>query len=292
MQSPPQPLLYVDYRNLVIQTYREKSEDGTLPIYLMRPTAAGLRRECITVYAERYNTKDERCLRAFFGAAQEGSFQRVIANCHRDIFIPLVNFLRNPAIETDQKNLELLAWLLDFRPRPFVTGMRLQGAEVIIPHTAKAEVITREDETIAISSDRHPPGITNWRKLTAVGIVMIILILGGYLGVAFLGRGAKDPAGTGCMYWTGTEYQPTPCTPKGGDTLAIAANPLLLEKFKKITRMDTVTRYSIGKLWYVRIDGGIELYTMKAPYPVGKSRSFFKLSRYMYEKHIEPLHIK
>ncbi|KAA8484050.1 hypothetical protein BDE36_3573 [Arcticibacter tournemirensis] len=48
-------------------------------------------------------------------------YERVIRQFDTERFKPLCNFLKRRTNNTDEINIELLAWLIDFQPRPYYT---------------------------------------------------------------------------------------------------------------------------------------------------------------------------
>jgi hypothetical protein len=101
----------------------------------------------MTVYKERPDKKDEPILRNFFGPATENnSYLIPIENYPTDRFRAFSDYLKGGSVNTDDKNVELLAWLIDFPHRPY-----WHGKEVILSATEKA--ILNSDE-----EDNHPQG--------------------------------------------------------------------------------------------------------------------------------------
>jgi|GEM_PF-345077 len=110
-----------DYTKLVIAAYNKKRANNELPLLLAKPTPANIRRECVNVYRERYERRDEAALRGFFGTvAHERKFLEHIQKFEADKFRPLDSFLKDPDKNLTDKYLELLAWLIDFPHRPHV----------------------------------------------------------------------------------------------------------------------------------------------------------------------------
>lgn len=113
-----------DYLKAILAAYEYKKAEGTLPLNLSHPTPGNLRNECIIVHRERYIDGDEQTLRSFFGAAdRQNGFSRNIDNSRADEFRQLTKILRkepdDPGLKNPgQKYIELLAWLIDFNPRP------------------------------------------------------------------------------------------------------------------------------------------------------------------------------
>ncbi|MBP7556853.1 MAG: hypothetical protein KA821_11335 [Chitinophagaceae bacterium] len=113
-------LKHPDYIKLVIAAYNKKRENNQLPLLLAQPTRANIRQECVNVYRERYDKKDEATLRGFFGTVEQGrKFLEHIQDYSADKFRPLDNFLKDPQKNLTGKYVELLAWLIDFPHRPF-----------------------------------------------------------------------------------------------------------------------------------------------------------------------------
>lgn len=293
-------LVYGDYKRFIFAMYEAKRANGTLSQLLRHPTAANIRTQCLIVYKQGLNPKDAGCLTAFFETVPDGStFLRVIERFPRDRFTPLVNFLRNPNIETDRTNLELLAWLIDFKPRPHEVGMRVDVEE--IKRTIEREQLLgtsntgREspsgpDEDIdkdkADSGSKNRPSSFQWTKYLLFGVLGIGVILSVYFLVSLQEKSTvKDGA---CMFWAADHYESIPCQTMG-DTLVVPLDSLRLANFRKITRPDTITRYSIGKLWYILIDGGIEFYTMGGRHPMERKKKLRPVSNTIYENRIMPL---
>ena len=134
-------LSHPEYIKLVFRTYQLLRSTPEFSPNLKQPTPASIRSECLTVYQERPNKKDEPVLRSFFGpAAENNSFLVPIQNFPTERFKALSNYLKGVAINTDDKNVELLAWLIHFPHRPFRFGM-----DVILSDKEKA--ILNSDES-------------------------------------------------------------------------------------------------------------------------------------------------
>ncbi len=112
--------MFDHYRSRVLDDYRKKKAGDTLSINLTLPTPARLKNECIRACEKGYLRKDEILLELFFGPQEDSTaYRKAIKKCDTDKFKPLCNFLRGKTGKTDEKNIELLAWLIDFEERPF-----------------------------------------------------------------------------------------------------------------------------------------------------------------------------
>ena len=87
---------------------------------LINPTPAALREECSEVCKERYDTKDERMLRAVFGTNDSlDGYLRAIDMFGLGKFKSVITFLEGKTDPQKDKNIELVAWLIDFKHRPY-----------------------------------------------------------------------------------------------------------------------------------------------------------------------------
>jgi hypothetical protein len=144
-------LNHPDYIKLVTEEYKRKRTDRELSLLLAQSSPAKIRQACLHLYKEYYDKKDERllkkdqqALRDFFGPAEHGrQFLQQIHGFETDRFRPLDYYLKGKNENTDDKNIELLAWLIDFKHRPFVTG---------------TDVILSEEEIDILRESESNPG--------------------------------------------------------------------------------------------------------------------------------------
>ncbi|MXV50333.1 hypothetical protein GS399_05060 [Pedobacter sp. HMF7647] len=111
--------MFAEYQKQVLDFYKRKWNSGDLSLNLMHPTSAKIKSECLLVFEKRSKRKDETMLRSFFSADPTADFRLIIKKFETDKFKPLNNYLKNSTGKTEEKNIELLAWLIDFEPRPF-----------------------------------------------------------------------------------------------------------------------------------------------------------------------------
>ncbi|QQT26778.1 hypothetical protein [Sphingobacterium spiritivorum] len=111
--------MFIDYQEIIIDRYKEIKEKGDLPNNLVHLTPANLRNECLNVCEHRF-IENEDILSSFFGSSiSQEAYYKLIWQINIERFQPLINFLNNRTQKTDTKNIELLAWLIDFTPRPY-----------------------------------------------------------------------------------------------------------------------------------------------------------------------------
>lgn len=108
-----------NYQDVVLAAYQKKRDSGELSLIMPRTTTVKLRRYCLKIYKSRYDPKDADILSTFFNVDKvEANFHQIIDGFDPDEFRPLLNHLKEKTSKTDDKNSELLAWLIDFKPRP------------------------------------------------------------------------------------------------------------------------------------------------------------------------------
>jgi len=304
--------LFKDYTDLVLKAYEERRDANQLSQLLMYPTTANIKLECINVYNERFKRGEpveENTLRAFFGILPEGKhFGNLIEKCSPDRFRPIQNLIRKETKSPASANVELLAWLIDFNPRPLSRAEKIFGstdeiadADDQVPDTNQPPVLTKPvyleaGKTLVpgIENPQKPSpksqgkNLENKRLKIAAAISLMMAIFFGGMYIRKHQKSDEMAFGTSnaqCMYWAGDHYEPTPCNDKGKGFLF----PLDKEKmksFKKITRKDTITEWSIGKLYYIKNNNDIECYTEGGICPEYSSRKLKMLSRDMYDKYL------
>lgn len=70
------------------------------------------------------------------------------------------------------------------------------------------------------------------------------------------------------MRWDGERYGVVACDAFPGDPSVIPKDPVKLDDFKMVNHYDTLTAYSLGKVWYVKRKGEYEFFTWGGTHPV------------------------
>ncbi|WEK18342.1 MAG: hypothetical protein P0Y49_16250 [Candidatus Pedobacter colombiensis] len=113
-----------DYKKAVIFDYHQKKVKRLLSLNLSHPTPAKLRHECLLVLNTRPQIKDEKIIRDFFNlGAISNDYSSSIERFDPEKLKPLDNYLKGKTVSTEPRNIELLAWLIDFEPRPYQYGV-------------------------------------------------------------------------------------------------------------------------------------------------------------------------
>jgi hypothetical protein len=294
-----------DYIQVVLEEYRRKVVAGQLPLGLIQLSPAKIKEACLEVCRDRYEPKDGKILKTFFGdSADREACLRAIDRCEIDKFRPLIKFLKGTITVTDGKNIELLAWLIDFTDRPWQMGKKY--ATDIVPDQVEQSLneggsieVDREEpkkQGSALNSYREPiltplkATITHPKFSKAMFPVSMILVTVG-IGVWIWVNKTIVRVPTGpqaCMYWAGDHYEQVSCNVHFTDTVVIALDSGKLVHFRKITQPDTITSNSIGSVWYVRYRKDYEYYTADGYHPIDPTLRLRPITEYIIRNHIHP----
>lgn len=293
--------MFSDYKAAVVNSYQQKRIEGSLSLNLQQPTPAKLKKECLSVYGIRRSHNDLEILSQFFGhRTEEMAYESAIRKMDTDKFRPLVNLLIGKVRETEDKNIALLSWLIDFKPRPYRYGYsqtnngadeegHKEPADTFIiakkPGTTPLEVenltlVTGMGTGGAPKSGNRMNYFHEYKKQGLIGLGILIISV---LGISFY---TSKPQ---CMYWTGDQYEAIACDKKAPNIQPVLADDFKLEHFKRITERDTLTYNDINKVWYAGVGEQIEFFTTDGEDPRLAGRQLKPMSKYIYVKYILPL---
>ncbi|WP_157257910.1 hypothetical protein [Pedobacter ginsenosidimutans] len=316
-----------DYQDLVLATYKKKCEERKLHLNLLKPTTVKLKRECLKKYDASDEAKD--VFSDFFDKDKMDNISLILSQADPGDFRALLNHINGITTRTDEKNSELLAWLIDFRPRPSTTYYksfdreRQNEIEEVIGATdvkleepqkvtGENEAWNSENEEIIINEEADKQGDlieevkgpivettdigvtgqpiyikekeeetnkvdyieTEYVRLFSpryITISCIILLLVGSTSFAVWERSAttvKVPSeGEKFMYWDEDHYEPVKDEKQNVGMPIIPLNVRTLTQQRKINLPDTLTNYSIGKVWYKGHGKDHEFFTDSGSYP-------------------------
>lgn len=304
-----------DYAKVVLATYEKKKFSGELSPNLLNPTPGTIREECLANYGKDDQSKDDEVFRLFFGKYEgKGGYFQILENSPAEKFRQMPKILNGKVPKPGLKYIELLAWLIDFSPRP-ITSYHLSLRNNSIIELKENDKLVKEDEVRIGESNKTADNSNNGKEIEATpstkdivdvptfpqnlptklideprkGIKKlnfiqrtgIVATLGLIMGVAYW----KGVPPDGCMYWTGTEYKAVDCDTQIKDAQVIALNQQKLDHFKKITLPDTMTFNSLKKVWYSKINNQVEFFTSKGKHPVNGERILKPVTIYILEKY-------
>jgi hypothetical protein len=193
-----------------------------------------------------------------------------------DLYKPLVKVLKERSVNTGLKNMDLLAWLIDYYPRPY-------RPDLIPPIKSAPSKIEQKSLVLLNGIQETPehPERTN-RKKILIGSVLSVLLLAG-LGYWLY----ENHIGSyGCMIWRNDRYEPVDCHDNSLHTKPPQIDRQTMAHFRKITRPDTLTLYSVKKVFYAKYNGWVEFYTAPGTHPVDSNRRLLPMSAYILNKYV------
>lgn len=284
-----------EYETLVLAVFDHKKNNNELQQELVSPTAGNLKSEAAKVCARRFDPKDEIVLGSFFDAepGKDGHY-RAIQHCDYQVFRPLSDFLNHRERTTTFKNIQLLAWLIDFKPRPFNANLQTDDilrlhpealmhtatvvpkdppAPIKEPETKEETPPIRKGKTISVTAQfkQKLREIFSRRLTWMLGAATLFLI-----GMIWMMNDKGE-----CMYWRDDHYVASPCGVPKADTPLVALDRTRLQGFRRVKHLDTLTRYSVGRLWWTRVGNQIEIYSAGGKHPVYPDKTLKKVTDYV-----------
>lgn len=279
---------FQEYRQQVYDTYQEMRREGQLSIYLKNPTPRHLKEACLIALSSHYQKTDELILKGFFGDSQD--YAILIRRFDIDKFKPLVNFLKGRTQNTDDKNVELLAWLIDYKERPYKfdyapnqhQNTNLKDIPEAMLSTYSSEMkrhSNSEREQLLKSSQLHPIPMFFKRGLPwALGILIIVCSTLWYKN--------HQTSKNQCMYWAEDHFVSIPCDQQLPNVQAIALDTFRLHHQSKIIHPDTLSKEEMEGLWYDKINNEIEFFRLGGTHPEHPEKQLKPVTDYIIKKYI------
>lgn len=285
--------LFGDYKKKVWEAYQQQRTAGKLSPNLMNPTRAGIKRECVFLYDEnRHTKKDLGMFRTFFGPIADGeNYRSRIERTEVDRFRPFVTYLKGRTSEPDPKNIELLAWLIQFEPRPhqFSPNAIAESAfdnnfeegdldEHAVPHGMEETIDSAVEASVRTKIQPGP----SKKKSSSPKVWILGIIAALAIATTFYKTTEKQ-----CMHWEYDRYRAVHCNEKLDSIKVIPLDKTALKKFRKILRPDTLTRHAVGKIWYAKVTrDSAEFYTTKGAYPLDRDKTMRPVTEYILRKYV------
>jgi hypothetical protein len=296
------------YSKAVLAYYHQRLAADELSLYIRQLSAGSFKEACLEVRRERFSRKDELPLKAFFGEGTDRDACLLAINgLDPDKFKPLVNFIKGKTKKPEDKVVELVAWLIDFKDRPYDPRKDYS----IALHPPQDPPIDKDKEVsptgpagnengpqpISPEPNRDTPQTISQeapikrKKRKRIILTISISIAFGMVVFWTWPRKPTPPGIEGtqsCMFWADDHYQPISCNLKVDNVQVIAFDSERFKHFKKITRPDTITENALGSIWYVKFHGAYECYTSRGYHPLDTNLQLRLLTDYVLINHIHP----
>lgn len=265
-----------DYIKAVKLKY-DVEKEGKHAGFLLLPSPAQLRNLCLLVYDNGLNRNDENQFRNFFQPRENEDLRKCISNFDTEKFKAIGHFLKGKSESTNLTNLELIAVLLNYSPRPlpfFLKYENNQGDEKSAP----------APEPNLFSKESIGPK-TRHNKKAVFGVILISLLSAGYI--------AKDLCfpKKECMQWQDDHYEVVDCENDELSNLVLyELKPLdkSLLKFRKInvTRDTVFFKYGKPLYYYSKQNKKVEFFNAPGLHPV-TGKPLKEVTRHIINEHVK-----
>ncbi|MCX2432212.1 hypothetical protein [Pedobacter sp. GR22-10] len=317
--------MFEEYKSSLLDFYHVKRKSQRLTLNLDQPGREKLRKECVEVFLRKNTQKDKDLIRSIFDPRNQFDDQvRSIERFNLDKFRPLVSFMVEGRSTRDEGLVKLLAWLIDFPPYNEWRELSEEELKFIFEEAAKKPeeetkpIIPKPTGDVkvpdVISTPPPPPiviigrptGGSNGKDATqpeqpkepvyvpkfSPRYITISCILFLFIGTtSFVAWETHIPsprmpkADEGCMYWNEDHYEPVKCGTQMANATIIPLNLKKLQRQRKINLADTLTSYSLGKVWYKGFVKNHEFFTDSGAYPLDTQRVLKPLSNTILTKY-------
>lgn len=240
-----------DYKKGVKAKY-EEAKTEKFSGFLLKPSPAELKNLCLLLFDKDISKQDQEILDRFFGLDNKFNKRKQMEYFNVDKLRPISNFMKGNTETTRTVSLDLIAFLVDFNPRPykkfFIGDKQELTDEVSIIDILKDKIVENGDKKeIAILEKFKNRSVL--KKITLATISLFIL--------GSVGYGVKNTffLDQNCMVWVKNYYEVADCEALKYTAEVRPFNQNLLDNFKKIIVCDTTTFFKNGDIdkpviWY------------------------------------------
>ena len=282
------------YQRAVLACYK-KHKGGEMSNYLANPTRKKIREACLWLLDRRKENGDESILNQFFQfkvGEERRNHIRGLKSEKADKFMPVINFLKGNTQDTGYENLELISWLIDFKPRPLQAYLQSE----------KEPCCPSDEKIIAGETSPKPPSghlpVRTWPQWIKGGLGVMLLCILIIFGQKQWNKGVQgtQPSNSNCMTWVDVSYVQVSCHSLPNSekpNQVIPLDPLLLKNFKKVevnAAYNFFTEDGKPLVWYYKNkQNEIEYYTAPGLHPI-TGKTLDEITEYIIDKYV-PIHI-
>lgn len=278
--------MFEEYKRSLRDFYLLKKEKRLLTTNLEKLQRDRLRAECASVFLRKRLRVDQDLIRSVFDPTNEHEDQmRSIERFDLDKFRPLITFLTIGTNIRDDNHVKLFAWLIDFPTYDEWCEFSKEELKHFFQQVANGKKIEKDRKGHGGGKKgRDNTNQDSTRLIPSSYIIIsciILLFMGSISFIAWerMATKARMPkAGEKHMYWDGDHYEPVE---EGDQKPGVSIIPLdlkTLRQQRKITIPDTLTKYSLGKVWYKGHGRNHEFFTAAGLYPPDTLRTLKPLS--------------
>lgn len=278
-----------DYKKAIKKKY-DTEKEGVNAHFFLQLSRAKLRDLCIELFKENPNHHDLNCFRIFMGF----EFDKNGANKVKaltDKFRPLETFLKGETDLTDLTAVNMVAILVDFKPRPYLKFAKMESGENNLQH--HLPVLNFDSPDTFINSATGDGALKIQKKEKTKKYVFLrnmyaflipaILILISVFG--YQKWNEKE-----CMQWNEDHYEVVDCKTEQAAFFQlndkIPTNDILL-RLRKINVSDTTVFFKNQKpqIWYCKKGKQIEYFNGPGFHPEN-GKVLKPITPYMINKYV------
>ncbi|QEC74628.1 hypothetical protein [Mucilaginibacter ginsenosidivorax] len=286
-----------EYKELVLAEYDRQMKNEPSLSALLVPTPAKIKSLVIMICEQgsKLSTGDEKILESFVGKKDNAAgYRKAFSTGKADPFRPLVNLFDDRSIKTNIRNIDLLALLIGFKPRPYHPSLPATITFDPPIKPAPPEIVTDEPPGNPDPSENPvEPGEepTKGKSYKFLWIIAAVIIAGMSWYLISKKMEKHYTGKEGCMIWDDDHYEPIECKDRSSDAPHYPINQELVDHFKRISEpKKTLTYQSVGKVWYSNYKGSVQFYTDSGPNPLDTNLRVLPMTTHIFEKYV--LHIK
>jgi hypothetical protein len=270
------------YQRKILQGYQE-SFGGRTAHYLSNPTPGNVKKAVLEMAGLQLVAADSQILVKGLNLDSEKPLLEQIKKKVTDDFKTLSKFLKNETKDTDHTNLDLIAVLIDFNPRPF-SKFKTHWKEEASTSFAKEEktkatlVEDNVGENFSVEElleskilKQEKPKTGKRGSLLKLGIVVMFTFL--ILTVIYLFISKEEKT---CIAWMGEKYETVPCNTQFLDQKRIIVQVnngvVNINDFRQIVPNNQTTFYDNAgnpKIWYANNEtGSPEFFNQRGNHPI------------------------
>lgn len=260
-------ITFDDYCGEVMLKY-EQEKHGDYSVFLLKPSPAELKKFCQLLYDEGFEDSDKKILRNFLQLTSGDDLEKEINDFDSEKFKAMILFLNGKTKRTGQTNMEMIAILTNFQPRPY-NKFRKEKINADEPLKSQLSIPNTSDEAINPSFDlvKVAEGSPTKNKSQPSKKVFRILALMLLLSTCYI---AKDIyfSEKQCMQWQDSLYVAVNCVNANPKYITTALDKKQLN-LKRIypRKNDPVEKDGQHIVWYYK-NNGVEFYNMEGKHPI------------------------
>ena len=221
--------------------------------FLLNPSPAELKNLCLVLVDKGINKLDQELLDMFFDINDKSGKRKQIEHFEVDKLKPISNFLKGKTAATRIVNLDVIAVLVDFNPRPyrkFIAGDKEElTADVIINN------IVKKEEKVEAEDKKGKTVFEKLKKKNVSKRIAFTMLASFVFGTASYGVKNIFFRNKNSMVWVNNHYEAAEYDLVKDTAEVCPFNQAKLDNFKKITVCDTTIFFKNGDtdyplVWY------------------------------------------